>query len=146
MLAVVGLPFRARWMAAVASVSRPERVRLSASVRAWVSGVGNEMGMANLLTEGMVCRGDQRQGSPNDGSALGLGSAIRQGEAARVRGPEDEADQTIRGRSAALTAAEARKAPNTSMEAMVASASSGVTSSAMEASPRTRTSVISPAA
>ena len=55
-------------------------------------------------------------------------------------------DQPMRSRSAALTAGLACSAPSTVRDSMVASASLGVTSSAMVASPSTRICSISPAA
>ena len=52
----------------------------------------------------------------------------------------------MRSASAAFTAALARNAPRTLIESMVANANSGVTSSAMLASPSTLISSVSPAA
>src|SRR5437868_4607191 len=51
------------------------------------------------------------------------------------------AQGTVRGARAALTARGARKAPRTSTEAIVASASAAVMASAMIAQPRTRSSI-----
>ena len=51
----------------------------------------------------------------------------------------------VRGASAALTARDARNAPSTSTEAIVANANSGLTSSAIVANPSTRSSIRRPA-
>ena len=53
--------------------------------------------------------------------------------------------QTVRGARAAFTAGLARKAPSTSTAEIVASASSGLTSGAIVARPRTRISTVRPA-
>ncbi len=61
-------------------------------------------------------------------------------------GSAGRAGYRMRSRKAAFTAGGACKAPSTSTEAMVARASSGVTSWAMVASPNTRMSSVCPAA
>ena len=77
----------------------------------------------------------RREASPSGSGSMGCGG---RGGAPRAH--------FMRSASAALTAGLACSAPSTTIEAMVARASSGVTSLPMLASPRTRMSSIRPAA
>ncbi len=82
----------------------------------------------------------RRSSARADRSVVGWTSGRRSGP------PGSEGDHVVRAASAAFTACGARKAPRTSTRAIVATASSGETSSSMVASPRTRSSTMRPEA
>ena len=110
----------------MASASCPARVRRSASVIVFVS-----VSIVGPFSVQVCVGSDQRAGwPPGHCKRRAFGRAER-----RV-------SQVVRGASAAFTARGARKAPRTSTAAIVAKASSGETSSAMVANPRTRSSTI----
>ena len=81
----------------------------------------------------------RRSSASADRSVVGWTSRRR-----RSGPPGSGGDHVVRAASAAFTACGARKAPRTSTRAIVATASSGETSSSMVASPRTRSSTMRP--
>lgn len=140
----VASPRSRRCRSAVASASRPARVRrvasgiLSGCGKSFMSRVSYARKQLERLREEAQPVSRCMSLARADGAGLTPGSCRR--------GPSDKGPHTILSARAALTAALAWSAPSTLTEAIAARASSGVTSMAMLASPSTWMSSVSPAA